>query len=492
LTTRGSKLADKVFIQKINEVYVKVIADPSIKMDLAELFTFDVPGAKFSPAYKMRRWDGKIRLLNVMTGLIYLGLAPDIVDFCKKNHIDCELSDDLSFDLDHYSPEQILEFARELNCKFIPHDYQTEAVCKALSTGRTLLLSPTASGKSLIIYLITRWFTGQGKKVLIVVPTISLVSQMQSDFVDYNMGIELPIHKIKAGEEKNTKKPIVVSTWQSIFKQPKAWFDQFDVVIGDEAHNFKAKSLTGILDKMSTTKYRFGFTGTLDGLETNEKVLRGIFGPIHRVIRTKELIDRKVLSPFAIRAITINYSDELKKNNREKTYQEEIDWIVRNEKRNKFIRNMALGLKGNTLILFQYVEKHGKELFELISKSEDHTVTFIHGGVSGDAREEIRLNVQGTTNNILVASYGVFSTGVNIPQLDNLIFASPSKGKIRNLQSIGRILRKAEGKEKAILYDIVDDLSFKGKENYAMKHFKERVKIYTEEDFDFKTYKVEL
>lgn len=220
-------------------------------------------------------------------------------------------------------------------------------------------------------------------------------------------------------------------------------------------------------------------------------VLEGLFGSVYQVTETKKLINDQTLADFNIKAITLKYPDDVRKGNKGKSYQEEIDWIVRNESRNKFIRNLAWSLKGNTLVLFQYVDKHGKVLYPLLENTEKN-VHFVHGGVDTQTREDIRSITESSSDNIILASYGVFSTGINIKRLDNIIFASPSKSKIRNLQSIGRVLRRGNGKEKATLYDIVDDLQWKSHQNFAVQHFMERVKTYSNEGFDFKIYNVDL
>jgi len=481
---------DKVFVEKVNEVYIRVNAEPGIKMEMSEYFTFFVPGYKFMPAYRNRVWDGKIRLLNTMTGLIYAGLIGYIAKFCKQRDYELELDGALKNE-ETYADDQGYRLAEEFDSAFEPRDYQNEAVVRSLRSKRGLLLSPTASGKSFIIYLLSRYHQQHGRRILIVVPTTSLVSQMAGDFTEYNKGRVLDIHKIMAGVDKSITADYTISTWQSIYKMPKDWFEKFDVVIVDEAHLAKAKSLTKILEKMPSTEYRYGFTGTLDDTQTHELVLTGLFGPVYQVTETKKLIDDNTLADFNIKAITLQYSDEIRKINKNKTYQEEIDWIVTNEARNKFIRNLAWSLPGNTLILFQYVEKHGKVLAPMLEK-EGKDVHFIHGGVDADIRESVRGIVESTSDNIILASYGTFSTGVNIKRLDNIIFASPSKSKIRNLQSIGRVLRKGNGKEKATLYDIVDDLQWKSHKNFAVRHFMERVKTYSNEGFEFKIYNVDL
>lgn len=482
---------DLVQIEKVDEVYVRVLAEPSIKMEMSEYFTFEVPGAKFMPAVRNKVWDGKVRLLNTMTGYIYHGLVPYIQRFCDKNGYECQVGKNIQ-NQEPVPDSYAEEIAKEVEAAFEVRDYQAEAVNHAIRNNRALFLSPTASGKSFIIYLIMCHYLMLDKNILIVVPTTSLVDQMASDFVEYNKGRKMDIHKIRGGMEKISGARITITTWQSVYKMKKDFFEKFDVVFGDEAHNFKAKSLTSILEKMPHAKYRFGLTGTLDGTQTHKLVLEGLFGPVYQVIKTKKLIDDKVLAAFDIKAIVLKYSDETRKANKGKTYQEEIDWIVRNQARNTYIRNLAWNLKGNTLILFQFVDKHGQVLYDMLNKSEEHAVHFVHGGVGTDEREAIRLDVRKTRGNIICASYGTFSTGINIPELDNLIFASPSKGRIRNLQSIGRVLRKGNNKSTATLYDIADDLQWKNTQNFAVKHFVERVKIYSDEGFDFKIYNVDV
>jgi superfamily II DNA or RNA helicase len=481
---------DNVLIERVNDVYIRVQADPSTKMELSDHFTFEVPGAKFMPSVRNKVWDGKIRLFNAMTGMIYAGLVPHIFKFCNSRDYPVEVTAGV-YETNEVNENAGYELAKEYGSTFTPRDYQNDAVVHALKRNRALMLSPTASGKSFIIYLLTRFHMQENRKTLIVVPTTSLVDQMASDFVEYNNGNPLDIHKIRGGIDKNVDAAITISTWQSIYKLGKDWFEKFDVVIGDEAHLFKAKSLVSVLEKMPECKYRYGFTGTLDGSQTHKLVLEGIFGSVYEVTRSKKLIEDGTLAEFGITAIVLQYPDEIRKLNKGKTYQEEIDWIVTNDSRNKYIKNLAHSLQGNTLILFQFVEKHGKVLYPMLAK-EGKTVHFIHGSVSVDEREAVRHVAETNDNNIILASYGTFSTGVNIKRLDNIIFASPSKSKIRNLQSIGRVLRKSSAGNKATLYDIVDDLQWKGNKNFAVKHFTDRVAIYNDEGFEFKIYNVSI
>jgi len=490
---------EQVIVTKVNEVYGKVFAERSIIKEAAEYFTFMVPGYQFVPAYKNRIWDGKIRLLNLQTSQLYIGLLSYLKLFCEERGYELILEDNLDVE-DQFSVYHANKFFDELNLhsrgeKIGVREHQTNAFIHAMQSRRALLLSPTASGKSLIIYTIFRQlYDYQNLKGLIIVPTTSLVEQLFSDFGDYNDGsLEHQIHRIYQGKEKTTDKPLTISTWQSLYKQPKEYFEQFDYVIGDEAHLFKAQSLTSILTSCINAKYRIGLTGTLDGTKTHKLVLEGLFGPVKQVTTTRELIDKKQVSDFEIKCLILKHPPEWFKE--VDSYQDEIQYLISNEARNKFIKNLAVSLGKNTLVLYQMVDKHGAILYDMIKNTKnigERKVFFVHGGTETSDREEIRRIMEIENDAIVVASFGTFSTGINIRNLHNIIFASPSKSRVRNLQSIGRGLRQAEGKDKATLYDIADDMR-KGKSiNFTLKHFIERTKIYNEEQFPFKVYKIGL
>ena len=487
-------------ISKKNEVFLRVETEPSIARAISDFFTFEVPGARFMPAYRNRIWDGKIRLFSPATGELYLGLLPYLqkylTDYEEEYTVSEELENEKQID------RKVLDgFIRQLrlrsNGKNIkPRDYQIDAVEHAIRTHRALLLSPTASGKSLIIYILVRYYMLllQDKatdKILILVPTTSLVEQMSSDFIDYGWQ-EAHIQKIYSGHDKNVTKDVVISTWQSIYKFPKSYFEQFGCVIGDEAHLFKAKSLTTILTKLHLCKYRFGLTGTLDGMQTHRLVLEGLFGTLNKVITTKELIDEKTLASFKIRALVLTYPEHECKLVKDMNYQDEIDFIVTHPKRNEFIKDLTLALKGNTLVLFQFVEKHGSVLYDLIKTNTDRKVFYVYGGTDTQTREDIRAITEKEKDAIIVASYGTFSTGINIRNLHNILFSSPSKSRVRTLQSIGRGLRRSETKDTATLFDLADDLSYKSKRNFTINHFLERINIYNEEQFNYEIKRIKL
>ena len=467
-----------LIIDKVNEVYLKIEAEADIRRELGEYFTFEVPGFKFMPQYRNRVWDGKIRLFSYATGKIYAGLYPYIVNWCKEN--DVQVVDGSKIEDTKVDDKKVDDLIKALKLPHEVRDYQREAF------------------KSLIIYLmlifnLLRLKESKQDKILIIVPTTSLVEQLFKDFKDYGYNSDRNVHRIYQGHAKETNKRVIISTWQSVYNLPKKWFNQFGMIIGDEAHLFKAMSLTKLMTKLEKCKYRVGLTGTLDGSKTHKLVLEGLFGAVNKVVSTSELIERDQLADLKIMCLILQHDKVAREFLKDKTYQEEMDYLVSNTKRNKYIRNLASSLNGNTLCLFQYVEKHGKNLYEMIKeKATNKKVFYVYGGVEADEREKIREITEVSENAVIVASYGTFSTGINIRNLHNIIFSSPSKSRIRNLQSIGRGLRLKDNNSAATLYDIADDISYNNKENYTLQHFKERINIYNSEDFNYEIHNVEL
>jgi len=496
-----------LYVKKKNNVYITVEAEPSIRNELTDFFSFYVPGYRHMPAYKNKMWNGKINLYDSRTRELYVGLFAYLKEFANAEGREYKLS------LEHDSMYGYPEVNQTVDWSFLsdititskgqriePRDYQMQAVEHALTHKRAMLISPTASGKSLIIYLAMRYYLlNHKKRVLIIVPTTSLVQQMYSDFDDYSQYDDSfdvgTCHRVYAGKEKIVdSERVIISTWQSIYKLPASWFSQFGMVIGDEAHTFKAKSLTSILTKMYDCEYRYGTTGTLDGTQTHKLVLEGLFGPAYFVTTTKQLMDAGSLAQLKINVLLLKYSDDTCRIVSKHKYQEEIDHIVSHPKRNKFITNLALDQDGNTLVLFQYVEKHGKVLYDLI-KEKAHSrrkIFFVSGSTDVDTREQVRHISENEKNAIIVASLGTFSTGINIRNIHNIIFASPSKSQIRVLQSIGRGLRKSDDGRPTTLYDLADDFHWRSKKNFTLNHAAERIRIYTKEKFEYVIHEVPL
>ena len=482
----------EILVSKFNEVYLRIKCEPSVARELSEFFTFEVPNAKFMPSVRNRLWDGKIRLFSPGTGKIYLGLLPYVRRFLSEQGHTIKYEEGLR------PPRKV---DKKLTTKFIrslekgkirARDYQIDAIHTILESHRGLILSPTGSGKSFIIYALTRYYVKklEHKKVLIVVPTTNLVEQMYSDFADYGWFPDEHCHKLYAGADKNTSKEVVISTWQSIYKLDKKYFSQFGAVFVDECHLAKAKSLTGIMTKLHDCKYRIGTTGTLDGSEIHQLVLEGLFAKHKEITTTSQLVKDKHLSNLHIKCLVLKHPKEQR---RRRTYQEEMEYISTNRQRNLFISKLAATLDGNTLILAQYIEKQLVPLCLIIKElCEDRTVHLIYGATPTEDREKARELVEKEKDAIIVASYGVFSMGINIKRLHNIIFASPYKSQIKVLQSIGRGLRLAEDKTECNLFDIADDMSYNKNRNFTLKHLEERVKIYSKQEFDYEIVPIKL
>ena len=469
-------MPDVVKVSKVNEVFLKVDCDDGLAKELFEFFSFKVPNAKFMPSFKNRMWDGKVYLFSIKTHKIYIGLLPYVDEFCRERGYEFEGVEDV---LGNKQREKVSQsWLADLKLPFEPRDYQIDAFNTAIQYGRQLLLSPTASGKSLIIYLLARYYN---KKTVIIVPTTSLVEQMTKDFKEY--GYDKEICKIYSGQPVFDS-DITITTWQSFAKAPKEVMESFEVVFGDEAHLFKANVLKGILEKMKKTAIRFGTTGTLDGTEVHRLQLEGLFGPVKKVVSTKDLMAEGTIASLNIDILILKHKKVKLAN-----YQEEMDYLVSNESRNEFICNLVYSLKGNTLVLFQYVQKHGEVLHGKMFKRLGDKLHYVFGGTDVTDREDVRTIVEKSNDNVILASYGTFSTGVNIKKIDNIIFASPSKSRIRNLQSIGRGLRKGKDKNSMRLFDIADDI---GGSNYTLNHCKERINIYNEEGFNYEIKQFEL
>ena len=475
----------EVRIEKFNEVYLRIKTEPAIAKELSEFFTFQVPNASFMPSVRNRLWDGRIRLFNTATGKIYVGLFPYVRKFFQEQgYLPIEYGEGLwaSRNIDK---ELIKKFVNKISKDLKVRDYQLDAIHHVINNDRGLILSPTGSGKSFIIYALIRHYVGllSEKKVLVVVPTTSLVEQMYGDFADYGWSPDEYCHRLYSGYDKNTDKKVVISTWQSIYKMPRSYFSQFGAVFIDECHLAKAKSLTGIMTKLPDCKYRIGTTGTLDGTEIHQLVLEGLFARCKQVTTTSELIRRSELANLNINCIVL---DHVKDNRMTRTYQEEMDYLSTHRLRNLFISKLVADLKGNTLVLAQYIEKQLVPLCLMVTELVDRPVHLIYGATPTEDREKIRKLVEKSVDSsIILASYGTFSLGINIKRLHNIIFASPYKSQIKVLQSIGRGLRTAEDKNVLNVFDIVDDLSYNNKENYTLKHFSERITIYNEQGFDY-------
>lgn len=480
----------EIEVVKLNETYIRLNTSRSISMELNEYFSFYATNYKFMPAYKNKQWDGKIRLFRIRDFSLYTGLFGELKKFADLNGYSIESLNEI-VKIDNYPMDDISAFGESLNVhsdkvKIDFHDYQLPAVKYFLDNKRSIILSPTSSGKSLIIYVACRYLLDKDLvgNILIIVPTVGLVTQLYDNFDDFSSEVswsaEENCHQIYSGQSKKTDKKITISTWQSIINIKGDL--EYDAVIVDEAHLADGNSISNILENLSSCSYRLGLTGTLKDAKCHKLQLEGLMGGAVKMVTTKELMDRDIVANLKIKAIALEYTDEEKKVKRD--YAAELDFITTHPRRNRFLVNLCKALPGNTLVLFQFVEKHGMVLHELMkAQITDRPIFYIDGSISGEDRHKISAEIEKCDRCIIIASYGTTSTGVSIKRLDTLIFGSPYKSKIKVLQSIGRVLRISKYSAKAMLIDIVDDLSWKKKKNYCLKHFLERLGIYREEKF---------
>lgn len=492
----------KIYIQKNDEVYLKVWSDEaSVEAELKDFFSYDFPGAKFTPKFKAGLWDGVIYLYCTFRKNLYVGLLSYLEVFAEKEGHQI-LWTEKEEQTKQHPQKTIQEFVDLLNIhnkfgKIEVRDYQYDAIQYAINNDRCVLLSPTSSGKSLIIYSLIRWHIANGRKCILIVPNTTLCNQMYSDFTEYasesDFNVEENVQILYSGFTKVFSKNVMISTWQSIYKQPKSWFKQFDVVFSDEVHGAKSQSLTDIMCKLDQAKYRIGTTGTLQNEKIHRLVIEGLFGKVYSVTTTKQLMDKGSVTKLKISSVILNYTKEERKILKGASYQTELDYIVDHNKRNRFLAKLALSCTGNTMILFRFVEKHAKPIYDLIkAKAGDRKVYLIYKDTSPEETERIRKQIENEKDSIIVTTYAKSSTGINIPSLENIIFGSPMKSKITNLQSVGRGLRLKDGKEYCNLFDIADNLSSDSKHNITFFHAMERYKIYKQEQFKVKMIEVNL
>lgn len=374
-----------------SHAYCFVWTSESIERELSDELSFMVPGSQYMQKFR-RGWDGRVRLFNRTTKMVYAGLASRIMRWAEKQGY--TVSSKLPLHVTNWSEFDTQRLLDAYPVSFEVRDYQRAAVTHALHQQRCVVLSPTASGKSLVLYYLVRARMQEGP-VLLIVPTITLVHQMVEDWRGYGWtDVDTVVHQITGGVKKDTEKPVVVSTWQSIFRQPEAWFSRYQTLLGDEAHTFKAESLRSIMEKLPQCAYRIGVTGTLDDAKSNKLMVEGVFGPPHRVAKTADLQTQGHLVPIRIQGHFLQYTEHDRWMLREhkRRYVEEIDYLVQHPERMRWLVDFVQQLPGNVLMLYQFVEKHGIPLYHAVSRAVAgrRPVYFVSGNVDADTRETIR------------------------------------------------------------------------------------------------------
>lgn len=485
-----------ITLKHYNETFVQVVTEKAVLLEMQEAFSFLVPNYKFQPKVRAGLWDGKIRLINARNGLAPKGLLGQISKFCSDSNYTCEIDDDVKAP---FKVDLLSDFSWDnLNLpEYInPYDYQITGVEQALKFKRLILVSATASGKSLMIYAIARQLMAHNARVLVVVPSKGLVAQMRGDFIEYSehdqWNVDDHTHLIYEGQDKNSDKSLTISTWHSLYKQPKSYLSQFDAVLSDEVHELEAKSGQQLLEKCTNAFVRIGFTGSMRDAKMHELALTGLYGPPLRISSNKELQDRNILADLDIYACILKHPDA--KHLGQASYNEEKQHVMDSQKRHQFVVNLADRANGNVLVLFDAVDQHGLPLYQLAQNSFEHKhPLFVYRHTSTDEREQIRQLASERDDLVIFATYGVYQRGINIVNLPNIVLAGPTKSKIRILQSIGRGLRRSQTKTKCTLYDLVDDLKADRKtDNKFLEHFNERYHIYQREAFNVQLVNINL
>ena len=491
-----------VKIERLNSSKIRLhLDDAGLLEDIYQFFKYEEPTFQKN---RFTKWDGVVRLFNKTNQTLPYGLLQILLVFLKDRQHTYHVPDDIKSDISNLKQKDFESWVSELNLtrsngdKLTPHDFQLEGAYLAIKYGRITLLAATSAGKSLILYLMSRYFQeykvaeGSFGKTLIIVPNILLVSQLKTNFEEFSLkngwNASEHIHLIAEGAERVSRKPIFISTWQSLQNMPAEYFEIFSEIFVDECHLASGKSITQICEASVNANVRIGLTGTLKNTALHPLAVQGNFGPIKRVVRTKELQDRGIAAKTQVTRIILRYPSDQRILVSEMSYQEEIDFLINHSGRNNVIKALCRTLKGNSLVLFSRKDKHQLIIEEslLALKDESRKYLVINGDVSGDDRRAITALMDKETGITLLGSYVTMQAGVSINNLHNLVFGHPSKSVIQILQSIGRMLRLHSSKEVAHIYDIVDDLAYRGNQNKTLSHADIRMGYYEEEQHPVK------
>lgn len=484
-------------IYKKDEVYLQLDVDVEQCAEINSFFAYYVKNYMYAPRYKSRQWNGKAYLFDVKNRTLPIGLAQDLITFCKQFNYNYNININKNDILNNITDEEFLSFYKEIfkDSKFYPRDYQAEAIKQSLTKKRGIIEIGTGGGKSIILYCIIRYLLNTNKKILLIVPNISLVQQMFTDFKEYNETFDIEKYTSRLYADKSNydeEKPILISTWQSLYKKPQSFFEKFNGVICDEVHLAAGLSIKTILSRCINAEYRIGCSGTIPEDMCLKQTIFGYIGQLIHQTKSKELIDEGVLSDIKIVNLFLKYPYEIVNANKYKKYEVETDNIINYQNRNIAFKYIIenVNKSDNILVLVKEIE-HLKQIEKYIKENfPDRLVCEIYGETKVDDRENIRKSINNNSGIILVASYGTVSTGVNIVELNHIILGTSYRSKIKILQAIGRGLRKSETKKKMIAWDLVDDLRWTTKtgniwKNHSFNQWEERLQNYKDQKFDY-------
>ena len=496
---------NEIIVRKIDNVYFKIECDFSQALELKEYLSCYAVNFQYHPKFKNRLWNGKVYFFSNKDYLLPIGLLPNLFRFSKKFDYKIKLDLDINSLSNQYSDELIEKFCDQIKedykTKYELYDYQQEALIKCIKNKRGIAQIATGGGKSLIQFYLMQFLRSKNKKIMMIVPTVSLVNQMYSDFMDYGWyDIDEYVEKLYSGEKPIYNKDVLITTWQSIYTRPQSFFEQYTAIIVDEVHNAKSLSINSIMKKCINADYKYGFTGTMPKEQSDVYNIIGYIGPVLYEQISKNLIDKGVLSQIAIANLLLKYPSDMVERNKNRIYNEEVNTICTYSERNKVFEYLFKHMedKQNSIILCHLID-HLKLIESYLKNHLDskYTIYIIYGDIKPSERELIRKTMNEKSNVILLGTYSCLSTGLNINKLHNVIFASSYKSRIKVLQSIGRGLRLHESKSKMILYDLVDDMTWTTRtgsigKNHIYKHWEERLKYYDEQGFKYMTREFKL
>lgn len=492
-----------ISIERANASFIRVYtSDEGIRKTVHEHFTYEEPGFVRN---KWTKWDGVVKLFKLRGNLLPYGCLSMLLDLCKANDWSYVVDSAFKNDITSVTRQELTDWATTLDIRsqgipIDPYEYQLEALYLGVKYNRMVILAATSAGKSLIAYMLTRYYemlsNDDGKKILILVPSQMLVDQMYADFRDYSThngwDVNNNVHCIMEGRPKNADKMVYISTWQSIYEEDEEYFKAFGRIINDETHLSSGKSITHIMNSSTNAYQRVGMTGTLKAEKVHPILVMSLFGPIRRVVTTRQLINAGRATDVNIKMFQLNYPNIEREYISQCKYQQEIEFLVGHRHRNKVLASLAVSVKGNTLVMFDRLEHIDNVCAVLDKMNHGKSVYVITGDVNKDERAVIKAIAEREDGVIVLGTSGCVSTGLSIKKLRNLVFAHPSKSIIKTLQAVGRILRLHSEKGDANVYDLVDDFSHDGKPNYSLKHSLERWGMYKEAEMPITFKKIDM
>lgn len=482
-----------------------LVIDSCTELEYEQLkisLTKKIEGWRFHPLVKKRVWDGNISFIK--RNKIPSGLWKEVVDICKEYDFKLSMNGITDLFNTDITESEFIDWVNDFfkDSEIKPRDYQIDAAFKILKYKRCLAELATSAGKTLISFMVVAYMMDKlnKKKILFIVPNVSLVLQATGDFEEYNKSrIQLKIQQIYSGVKIRPSSNIVIGTYQSLVKKDEEYFSQFDVVMVDETHKAKANSIQKIMDKCWHCDYRFGLSGTIPKRGTvNRLSLMSAMGPLVTQVKANYLQDEGYIAKCKVLQIHMDYATVAQKESfaflsknpidKQRLFSLEQNFINENEKRLDFVCQVVKKSTSNSLVLFHKIA-YGEKLYQKLRSITDKKVYYVDGSINADLREEFKRRMEKNDDVIIVASYGTFSTGISIKNIHNIFFTESFKSEVIIRQSIGRGLRQHHSKDIVKIYDFIDDFRYKDDEldwmNYIYRHGQERRKIYKEEKFPF-------